>query len=259
MKIGIFDSGVGGLTVLKEIQKIDKNLEIIYYADTLHSPYGSKTLNEIIKYCDNICRFFMDNQVDLIVIACNTATVASIEYLRKAYSSIPILGVIDPGAQAALKATKNNKIGVLATPLTVKTDAYKNEILKHSTVAEVYQQGCDLLCPMIESGWETHENNMDVLKGYINNLPENIDTLVLGCTHYPIIKEDVRKVFGGSIVDPAENTAANVELEIQLQESSKSFKRKTLDFFISGDLGIFRNIAEEFLGHPIDYLYKIPF
>ena len=156
-KIGIFDSGVGGLTVLKEILALNKKLEIIYYADTGNSPYGDKTLEEVQMFCKNIVQFFIDNQVDLIVIACNTATVASINFL-KTLTQIPIIGVINPGARNAANITKNYKVGVLATPLTVKSNAYKNEVLSIDNKIKIFQKGCKELCPMIERGWETFPN-----------------------------------------------------------------------------------------------------
>ena len=180
-KIGIFDSGVGGLTVLKEIQNLNKNLEIIYYADTKNSPYGNKTLEEVKSFCKNITQFFIDNHVDLIVIACNTATIASIDFLRT-LTNIPIIGVINPGASNAISLTKNNKIGVLATPLTVKSNAYKNEISAFNKNIDIFQKGCKDLCPMIENGWETFSNRKKILKSYIDELPSDIDTLILGST-----------------------------------------------------------------------------
>lgn len=257
-KIGIFDSGVGGLTVLKEIQNLNKNLEIIYYADTKNSPYGNKTLEEVKSFCKNITQFFIDNHVDLIVIACNTATIASIDFLRT-LTNIPIIGVINPGASNAISLTKNNKIGVLATPLTVKSNAYKNEISAFNKNIDIFQKGCKDLCPMIENGWETFSNRKKILKSYIDELPSDIDTLILGCTHYPLITKDIEEIFSGNIINPAKYTSIQVNEQLNLIRTSASYTKERIDFFISGEIKEFQNIAEQFLNEKISTIFKLPF
>lgn len=257
-KIGIFDSGVGGLTVLKEIQKIKENLEIIYYADTFNSPYGSKTMEEVKGFCTNIVKFFIDNQVDLIVIACNTATVASIEHL-KTITDIPIIGVINPGATEALNVTKNKKVAVLATPLTVKLNAYEKEISKLKKNVEVYQKGCELLCPMIEKGWENHEDRNIILKNYIKDIPDDVDTLILGCTHYPLIEQDIKKFFNKNIINPANYTRLAVENTIKNISKKDNASKNSIDFFISGELKEFKNIAADVLNIDINTIYRLRF
>lgn len=257
-KIGIFDSGVGGLTVLKEIQALNKKLEIIYYADTKNSPYGDKTLKEVQIFCKNIVQFFIDNHVDLIVIACNTATIASIDLL-KTLTNIPIIGVINPGVANAVNVTKNNKIGVLATPLTVKLNAYKNEISILNKNINVFQKGCKELCPMIENGWETFSNRKDILKSYIDELPSDIDTLILGCTHYPLITKDIKEIFNGIIINPAKNTSIQVNEQLNLIRTSPFYSKERTDFFISGEIKEFKSIAEQFLNEKISTIFRLHF
>lgn len=257
-KIGIFDSGVGGLTVLKEIKEIKKDLEIIYYADTFNSPYGSKTMEEVKGFCTNIVKFFIDNQVDLIVIACNTATIASINFL-KTITDIPIVGVINPGASQAVDTTKNKKVGVLATPLTVKLNAYKKEIFSLNQKISVYEKECELLCPMIEKGWESHENREEVLKNYLKDIPNDVDTLILGCTHYPLIENDIKRIFNKNIINPANYTKIAVEEIIQSIPRRDVPLKNNVDFFISGELNEFKNIATRVLNTEINTIYRLRF
>lgn len=257
-KIGIFDSGVGGLTVLKEIQSLNKNLEIIYYADTKNSPYGNKNLEEVKTLCKNITQFFIDNRVDLIVIACNTATIASIKYL-KTLTTTPIVGVINPGSIDAINTTKNNRIGVLATPLTVKLNAYKNEVLTLNKNIKIFQKGCKELCPMIENNWESYPDRKEILKSYINDLPTDIDTLILGCTHYPLIIDDIKEIFNKNIINPAKYTSIQVSKELDLIRTSSSYTKERVDFFISGEIKEFQNIAEKFLNEKISTIFRVSF
>ncbi len=261
MKVGVFDSGVGGLTVLQEIKKLPIPLEVIYYGDSFRAPYGSREAEEIKQFSYEIAEFLSNNQVDIIVIACNTATVASIEHLKKEFPHITVIGVINPGAVAAIEATNNNKIGIISTVLTAKTNAYKTEIQNINNNMEVYQQGCEALCPMVEAGWETHEDRMSILEGYITELPADIDTLVLGCTHYPIFTEDAAKIFKGSIINPAFKTTELVyeALDKKFDLKNKIFDNndKTITFFTSGELELFKSVAEKFLGSSVDSLFRV--
>lgn len=260
MKIGIFDSGVGGLSVLKKIQEKINFADIIYYGDSANSPYGNKSIEEIQKFSLEIGNFLIDNRVDIIVVACNTATVAALETLQERFTSIPIIGVILPGATTAIKKSKNGKIGVIGTPVTIKSNAYSNEIRNLNEKTEVYQKACELLCPLIEKGWDKSIENKNILKGYLKDLPKEIDTLVLGCTHYPFIKEDIEEIMDITVVDPAEETAMQVLFELNRLSLKfgykKSKKEKVLiDYFVSGDLDKFKRIGETFLGEKMNSVY----
>ncbi|MGL5543742.1 MAG: glutamate racemase [Cetobacterium sp.] len=261
MKIGVFDSGVGGLSVLKKIKEKIDFADIIYYGDSLNSPYGSKSVEEIQALCLKIGEFLIDNRVNLIVIACNTATAAALDSLRDRFTSIPIIGVVEPGAAIAIKQSKNKKIGVLSTPLTAKSGVYEKAIKKINSKSEVFQKGCELLCPMIERGWESSERNIELLKGYIKDLPEDVDTIVLGCTHYPFIRDDIESLVDKKIVDPAEETAMQVLFELNklaLRTGLKKIKKDKImiDYFVSGDTEIFKKVGERFLGEKLSNVYQ---
>jgi glutamate racemase len=255
--IGVFDSGVGGITVLKQIKLLLPNEDIIYFGDNGNAPYGDRDKTQIEQLSVNIADFLIKHHCKAIVIACNTATAAAVETIRKKYSNIPVIGVIEPGARMAVQASQNKKIGVMATQFTVNTKSYMKEIEKFKNDNQVYQVGCKPLCPMIETGWESFDNRDEVIKEFINQLPEDIDTLVLGCTHYPIIQKDISKYFKGTIVDPALESAK--ELKKQLEDNSLLADRKEgkLNFYVSGEKEKFQRVAEKFLGMSIDNLSQI--
>ncbi|MEG0069338.1 glutamate racemase [Cetobacterium sp.] len=261
MKIGVFDSGVGGLSVLKKIKEKVDFADIIYYGDSLNAPYGSKSIPDIQELCLKIGEFLIDNRVDVIVIACNTATAAALDVLKERFTSIPVIGVVNPGASMAIKQSKNKKIGVICTPLTAKTRIYEKVITELNPKYQVYQKGCELLCPMIERGWESSEKNKKILKQYIDALPSDIDTLVLGCTHYPLIREDIEEISDKKIVDPAEETAMNVLFElnrISLKTGRKKSRKEkiNIDYFVTGDIEIFKEVGERFLGEKVLNVYQ---
>lgn len=250
-KIGIFDSGVGGTTVLKKIKEILPNEALIYYGDTLYAPYGEKTKEQILERCIKISEFLVSQECKAIVIACNTATVAAINELQN-IMKVPIIGVINPGAREAVSITKNKRVGIVATPFTVKNLAYTKEIESIDNSIEVFESGCKLFCPMIEKGWNTFENRLDVMKEYMDVLPKDVDTLVLGCTHYPMIKSDIESVFHGTIVDPAFETAKELKniLEEKQILSETSSKEETI-YYVSGDKDGFKRVVESFLDEKL--------
>ncbi|MHA4990607.1 glutamate racemase [Cetobacterium somerae] len=258
MKVGVFDSGVGGLTVLKELLKELSSAEFIYYGDSFNSPYGTKTIEDIQKLCYKISEFLIDKDVDLIVIACNTATVASLDYLKEKFPTLPIIGVINPGATMALRESKNKKIGVLSTPLTAKTNAYKNAIQNLNESYEVYQQGCELLCPMIEKGWKDTDKSHNILKNYIEKLPKDIDTLILGCTHYPYLEEKIRDIAKCTIVNPAKETARLVSQQLKKLKSIANLENyNKISYYVTGDLENFITVGEQLLDQKMVDVHKI--
>lgn len=255
--IGVFDSGVGGTTILKEILNLLPNENIIYYGDSGNAPYGQKTTEEIQKLCCKILDFFTANNCKAVVIACNTATAAALDRLTTLYS-VPIIGVIAAGAKGAMKVTKNNHINILATPFTVNSMAYVKELEKLSKRLTITQEGCPEFCPMIESDWESHPERDEVVAAHVAKLSPEADTLILGCTHYPIIKEDIQKFFKGTIVDPAKETALQLYSLLKLSDGFNPEEKKgKLDFFVSGDKELFKGIAEKFLGFKINNIYSV--
>ena len=250
--IGIFDSGVGGLTVLKEIRKTLPNEDYIYFGDNSRAPYGSRDSKEISNFCLEIGRFLEGMDIKLLIIACNTATVVCLEELEEKIS-VPTIGVIASGTKEALELTKTNKIGILSTPLTAKVNAYKNEAQRIDETVEVYQIGCEPLCQMIESGWEDNKENQELIRSYVDKFPMETDVVVFGCTHYPIIeKYFIRELKGKKIVDPAKETALEVEnLLRELGLLNKRELKGKVSFYTSGNRAKFKQLAENILGRKI--------
>lgn len=202
MKVGVFDSGIGGLTVLKSILKVLQNSEIFYIADTLYAPYGEKSSDEILKRCENITKYLIKNhQIDVLVVACNTATTAAIKYLRENFSSLIVVGT-EPGIKPAILNTKTLNIGILATPSTLKSDKYQllvNELSSQKKV-NLVEQACDGLAMQIENGKENSLETFKMLQTWLRPMKEaDVDTIVLGCTHYPLVKNSIKKIMGENI------------------------------------------------------------
>lgn len=253
-KIGIFDSGLGGTTVLKELIKELPHEKILYYGDSGNAPYGvGKTKEEIQILCENIVKFFIRNECKIILVACNTAVVAALDYLKERYKTIPIIGIVESGVELALENTKNGKIGVFSTKFTKDSNAYKNEIIKTDERCSVTQVACIEFAEMIEKGWENYPNREKLLEKYISELPNDVDTLILGCTHYPLIKEEIKEIFKSNILDPAlkmvQNTKKKLE-ELELLNDDNILKEPT--FFITGELENFIPTAQKFLGKKIE-------
>ena len=251
MSIGIFDSGLGGLTVLKEIRKILPNEEIFYFGDTARVPYGEKTRDLIIRYSKEITNFLLTKNISALVVACNTATALAIEELKKNYD-IPIIGVIDAGVRSALSVTKTNEIGIVGTKATINSEKYKLEIHKRNKDIVVYQKACPLFVPIVEEGLLEGEIVENVIKHYLVDFDEKIDTLVLGCTHYPLLKDEIQKLYPHlKIVDPAMETALDLKKALEdnlLLENVKG----SVKYFVSDGVEHFRNIGNMFLNEEIE-------
>lgn len=215
--IGIFDSGVGGLTVLREIMRMLPGENTIYVGDTARVPYGTKSPETIIRYSKEIASFLLARKIKLLVIACNTASAAALSVLQQALP-IPVIGVIEPGAKRAVAATRNGIIGVIGTPATIRSKAYGNAIKRINPKLSVYTQSCPLFVPLAEEGWV--DNNVARLTAeiYLHELhSKNVDTVVLGCTHYPLLKEVISSVLGSNVtlVDSAEETVVAIRQALE--------------------------------------------
>jgi len=254
--IGIFDSGVGGLTVLKSIKKILPNEKLIYFGDTARNPYGPRSKSTIEKYSEDICNFLMEFDVKYIVIACNTASSLAIDYLQKQFSDTPIMGVIAPGVQAAIKSTKNDKIGVIGTVGTIQSGAYVKRLKKINNNIVSFSQSCPLFVPIIEEAWMEHKITPMVIEEYLVDIKNSdIDTLILGCTHYPIIKKQIQNFVGDNInlVDSADTTAISLKDELKilgLLNSNSSIG--TLRFYVSNEPERFKRIGEHLFKNEIN-------
>lgn len=210
--IGVFDSGVGGLTVVRQLHRRLPGEDILYLGDTARVPYGTKSASTIQRFAAEDAAFLLGRGVKALVIACNTASALAIESLRK-QSPVPVFGVIEPGARAAVAVSPGQRIGVIATSSTIRSGAYERAIRQASARAEVFGKACPLLVPLVEEGWLSHVVTDAVLREYLSPLTgRRIDTLVLGCTHYPLLKPAVRKLCGKEItlVDSAESCAVEV-------------------------------------------------
>ena len=222
--IGIFDSGVGGLTVVKEIVKCLPNENIVYFGDTARVPYGDKSKDVVTKYSKQIVRFLMTKNVKAIIAACNTVSSNSMEELRKEFD-IPFVGVVEPGVKSVLETTKNKKVGIIGTEATVRSGMYSRLIHQADSSIEVFSKPCPLFVPLAEEGW--YENDVAKMTAsiYLDELICcGIDTLLLGCTHYPLLKQCIGETIGDEIkiVDPAKNTAFSIK-EILQEKTNECF------------------------------------
>ena len=207
--IGVFDSGVGGLTVAREIMRNLPNEKIVYFGDTARVPYGSKSKETVLRYSRQIVRFLRTQDVKAIVIACNTASAMALEEIQNEID-IPIIGVVKPGAKVAAETTKNNRVGVIGTSATVGTHLYRELIQEINPDIEVIEKSCPLLCPLVEEGWLKDPITDMVLTRYLDELiQDGIDSLILGCTHYPLLRSTINRLVGDGInlVNPAYETA----------------------------------------------------
>jgi len=251
--IGIFDSGVGGLTVVREIMKALPNERIVYLGDTARVPYGTKSNETIKRFSIENAEFLSRFKVKLIIVACNSASSIALPALKKRFR-IPIIGVIKPGAKKAASITRNNRIGVIGTPTTVKSKAYDREIRFISKNIKIVSKACPLFVSLAEEGWLNGRITADIVKKYLDPLRKmKIDTLVLGCTHYPLLRGVISKVVGKNvrIVDSASSVA--VEVRAILERQGKLARTKTLAhiFFVTDAVEQFVKVGERFLGKSI--------
>lgn len=255
--IGVFDSGVGGLTVAREIMRQLPNERIVYFGDTARVPYGSKSKETVTRYSRQIVRFLETQQVKAIVVACNTASAYALEDLEKEVD-IPMIGVVKPGARVALSATVNGKIGVVATEATINSGIYSRYIEEHDSSVSVIGKACPLFVPLVEEGlWEDPVTD-EIARRYLTELIDSgIDTLILGCTHYPMLRSTVGKIMGEGValVNPAYETAR--ELKALLTEHGlESGHRPGLGtelyrFFVSDAADKFQRFANSILPYGI--------
>lgn len=211
--IGVFDSGIGGLTVLREITSLLPNESTIYFGDTARVPYGSKSRETIERYSFEIAAFLAKHDIKMLVAACNTASAFAVPGLARELP-IPVLGVILPGARAAAAATRTGRVGVIGTEGTIKSGAYVSAIKAENPAVSAFAEACPLFVPLVEEGWAEDEITVKVAERYLAGLKEaSIDTLVLGCTHYPLLKKTIASVMGDGVtlIDSAASTAAEVK------------------------------------------------
>lgn len=258
--VGIFDSGIGGLTVVKEIIHLLPHENLVYFGDTARVPYGIKSKETIIKFSLENTLFLLQQDVKMIVIACNTSSSLALPIIRRHFK-IPIIGVIMPGAKEAVYATKNKRIGVIGTRATIHSGAYDEEIHRLDASIKVFSQACPMFVPLVEEGWTQDAITTKVAQKYLRPLrAKGIDTLILGCTHYPLLKNKIQEVMGKGIrlVDSAQQVAVEVKQVLSQEGLLNQDKiRPSREYFVSDEVAIFKNVARRFLGSDLKEVKRV--
>lgn len=247
--IGVFDSGVGGLTVVKEIMKLLPKEQIIYFGDTARVPYGSKSKETITAYSRQIIRFLRTKKVKAIVIACNTASALALDVVSSE-ADIPIIDVVNPGAKTAAKTTRNGNIGVIATEATIRSDLYFKLLKTVNSAFNIYSKACPLFVPLVEEGWINDPVTKEVAGRYISELMDkDMDTLVLGCTHYPLLWDVIQGITGENVklVNPAYETAHALHKVLIDQNLISTALTEEHFFYVSDGAEKFRTFANSIL------------
>lgn len=249
--IGVFDSGLGGLTIVKAIRKILPHEDIVYFGDLARLPYGIKSRTQIIAFSFQNARFLLKRKVKAIVIACNSSSSAAHLEL-KLKLPVPVINVIEPACKEAVRVTKNKRVGVIATQATVEAGTYEKTLKRLEPKIKVISQACPMFVPMVEEGWLTGKIPDQIATHYLLRLKKsNIDTLILGCTHYPLLKETIQKFIPHlQLVDSGHGTALQVAETLQKQRPSSPRKGR-LSVFVSDKPRNFIRIGEQFLGEPL--------
>lgn len=247
--IGIFDSGLGGLTVLDSMIKELPNEDFIYVGDTARVPYGNKSIEKINLYSNQICEWLKDKDCKVIIVACNTVSSIALENLKQDFS-IPIMGVINAGVNEALKISTNNLIGVLGTQATINSNKYEQKIISINPKAKVKSLSCPLFVPLVEEGLVTGVIPEKIIELYLEQIKNSqIDTLILGCTHYPLLKKTIQKYLGRDIclVDSSKAIANEVKTFIATKKLKTSDKKGTFNCYVTDEPEEFDSLAEKFL------------
>ncbi len=261
LPIGIFDSGLGGLTVQREIALALPYEDTIYLGDTAHVPYGTKSVQTVTRYSKRIAEFLSEKGIKLLVVACNTASAYALDELRKTLD-IPVIGVIDPGAQMAVASTKTMRVGVIGTEGTVRSGAYFDAIKAHNVKVSVFFKACPLFVPLAEEGMLDNKIAALTASHYLGYFKEHpVDTVVLGCTHYPLLKEAITKALGRNVtlIDSAEATAIEVRellskeelLRTEVEKEGDSDRIGSHKFYVTDSPERFIQVGRHFLGDTL--------
>jgi glutamate racemase len=263
--IGVFDSGFGGLTVLKALLEVVPGGDYLYFGDTARLPYGSKSVETVARYACEAAKFLQAQGAQMLVIACNTATALAIDQIKQA-CSVPIIGVIEPGAQRAKSASGSGKAVVIGTEATISSHAYQKAL--SSLKVEAREKACPLLVPLVEEGWVDHPVTEQIARIYLGEAFSDgfhsADVLLLGCTHYPLLKPMLQRVVPGhvTLVDSAESTALAVQNALRTGEQARASKsisheRSSLRFFVTDSAEKFKRLGTLFLGQEIDNITHV--
>ena len=258
--IGVFDSGIGGLTVVRALMQHLPHENIVYFGDTARVPYGPKSPQTVREYAAQDTEVLLKHNVKMIVIACNTVSAVALDVVQKR-ARIPVVGVIVPGAEAAVQTTANKRIGVIGTVSTIASNAYMNAIRQCDASVQVFSKACPLFVPLVEEGWIDHKATEMIAKEYLFPLTqEKIDTLVLGCTHYPLLKGVIGNVFHDAVtlVDSGEATATAVRTLLAEQKIQNSSTLKpNVQCWVSDLPYKFTEVGERFLGQKLGKVQRV--
>lgn len=257
--IGVFDSGIGGLTVLKALAATLKAEDFIYLGDTARLPYGTKSNEMIVRYSRENAEFLLAKGIKMLVIACNTASAVALPEISRD-TVVPVIGVIEPGAKAAVKASRSGKIGVIGTEATIASGSYTRAIQTLRPGAEIYTRACPLLVPLVEEGWTDNEIAERTVAHYLDSLKASgIDTLLLGCTHYPLLSGLFQRVLGTAvkIVDSATATAAAVGERLAALKLARASGLGSQSFFVTETPDRFVRVGRRFIGPRVESAVRI--
>jgi glutamate racemase len=257
--IGIFDSGIGGLTVMQKMVEVLPHEHLIYLGDTARFPYGSKSAETIRRYALENTEFLVDKGIKMLVVACNSAAAAGLETLRDHFE-IPVLGVIEPGAREAVRRTRNRKVGVIGTEATIASGAYTRALKELDADLEIYTRPCPLFVPLAEEGWVDNDVARQTAALYLTSLKRSgIDTLVLGCTHYPLLAGAIAEVMGDrvTLVDSAQTTAEAVHETLIRYGLARASGTGSVSFFVTDVPDRFIKVGGRFMGQKVDSAVRI--
>jgi len=258
--IGVFDSGIGGLTVVRELQRQLPSERVIYFGDTARFPYGSKSVPTVTEFARQDSKFLLSHGVKLVVVACNTATAYALETLQREMP-VPVVGVIEPGALAASRASKRKLVGVIGTQGTIASGAYQEALARIDPAISVFTQPCPLFVALAEEGWTDSAATLLIAQEYLEPLREAlIDVLVLGCTHYPLLKQVIRRVMGPEVrlTDSAEEVAKEVARQLEARDLASDGQAAFGHRFFVSDVPLkFCEVGERFLGHALPTVEQI--
>lgn len=258
--IGVFDSGLGGLTVLKEIMELIPTESVVYFGDNGRAPYGTKSKETVLKYTFQDIRFLLNQDIKMIVIACNTASACSLQTVKNSFD-IPVIEVVEPGALTAVRETRNKKVGVIGTSATVSSGVYERAIHRLDGSIQIYSRACPLFVPLAEAGWWENDIAYRIAEEYLIPLKnEGIDTLVMGCTHYPLLQETIRSVMGPevSLVSSAREVAKVVKDVITENNMARDKDIKPVyRYYTSDSVELFESLGNSILDTRIQAAEKV--
>lgn len=258
--IGIFDSGIGGLTVLRELRRIISGENYLYFGDTGRVPYGNKGKHTVTRYSVEIANYMLMNyDIKALVVACNTASSLAVDGLNQLYR-IPVFEVVSPAVVKAARETKNGKIGVIGTSSTIRSNTYKRMIKAQNSKIKIYQKACPLFVPLVEEGWVDHPVTGDIVIEYLSHLKRSgVDTLILACTHYPFMRGRIETYLGEhvAIIDSAVNVAIEVEKYLRSEGLTRSGRGGDIAYLVTDDPEKFKEHGERLLGEKLSNVAQV--